>query len=75
MMTAVRATDTMLLAKGGGWITVFVIGEERVVGAIANRKCVIHDSLISYPKKGGIMIKDPQETRTEEYELTRRYPQ
>ena len=47
MMTAVRATDTMLLAKGGGWITVFVIGEERVVGAIANRKCVIHDSLIS----------------------------
>ena len=47
MMTAVRATDTMLLAKGGGWITVFVIGEERVVGAIANRKCIIHDSLIS----------------------------
>ena len=47
MMTAVRATDTMLLAKGGGWITVFVIGEERVVGVIANRKCVIHDSLIS----------------------------
>ena len=46
MMTAVRATDTMLLAKGGGWITVFVIGEERVVGAIANRKCVIHDSLL-----------------------------
>lgn len=47
MMTAVGATDTMLLAKGGGWITVFVISEERVVGAIANRKCIIHDSLIS----------------------------
>ena len=47
MMTAVKATDTMLLAKGGGWITVFVIGEERVVGAITNnRKCVIHDSLL-----------------------------
>jgi hypothetical protein len=47
MMTAVKATDTMLLAKGGGWITIFVVGGERVVGVITNnRKCVIHDSLL-----------------------------